>query len=301
VTVPDFQTLMLPLLKLTADGQEHWFAEAIESLAIEFHLSDEDRGDLIPSGKQSRLENRVRWAYTYMNRAGLLERTTRGKFKISQRGKQVLASQPAAITTKFLGQFSEFVTFKSQTSDPSDVGLEPEPQLSTPDENLEASYERLRSEVAQELLEQVKKSSPTFFEKLVVDLLVAMGYGGSRSDAGQAVGQSGDDGIDGIIKEDKLGLDVVYIQAKRWNGIVGRPVVQGFAGSIEGQRARKGVMITTSSYTKEAIDYVTRIEKRIVLIDGPQLAELMLEHDVGVTQVATYTVKKVDTEYFGED
>jgi restriction system protein len=171
----------------------------------------------------------------------------------------------------------------------------------SPDERLEASYQQLREALAQDLLERIKQASPTFFERLVIDLLVAMGYGGSRRDAGEAVGRSGDGGIDGIIKEDRLGLDFVYVQAKRWEGSVSRPTVQAFAGSLEGQRARKGVLITTSTFTREARDYVTRIEKRIVLIDGDQLTQLMIDHGVGVADVTSYHVKRVDTDYFGDE
>ena len=214
-----------------------------------------------------------------------------------------MKSNPDKINVKFLKQFSEFVEFQNLSRQSARTGTEVETEEldETPEETLESSYQNLRRNLAQELLDRVKKCSPRFFENLVVDLLVAMGYGGSRKDAGQAVGQSGDGGIDGIIKEDKLGLDVVYIQAKRWEGTVGRPVAQAFAGSLEGQRARKGVLITTSQFSQDAKDYVSRIEKKIVLIDGEQLAQLMIDHGIGVAEVATYTVKKMDLDYFGEE
>jgi restriction system protein len=301
MAVPDFQSMMLPLLKIAGDGQEHSFGEVLDALAMQLQLTDSDRKETLPSG-QSRFDNRVGWARTHLKKAALVESTGRGKFRITERGLEVLKSNPASIDIKFLMQFTEFVDFRNlsrQTSKPDGEKVEGPDQ--TPEEALESSYQNLRQALAQELMERIKNCSPRFFEGLVVDLLVAMGYGGSRKDAGQAVGQSGDGGIDGIIKEDKLGLDVVYIQAKRWEGSIGRPVVQAFAGSLEGQRARKGVLITTSQFTQDARDYVNRIEKKIVLIDGNQLAQLMIDHGIGVAEVANYTVKKIDLDYFGEE
>ncbi len=298
MTVPDYQSLMPPLLKILSDGREHSLAEVIEILAQQFALTDDDKKELLPSGRQAKFDNRVGWARTYLKKAGLLESTGRGEFRITKRGFEVLEGHPADINTKFLKQFPEFLEFQkaSRQGGKQDQGVEEREQ--TPEEVLESSYQDLRRELARELLERIKNCSPRFFEKLVVDLLVAMGYGGSRKDAGQAVGQSGDGGIDGIIKEDKLGLDVVYIQAKRWEGNVGRPIVQTFAGSLEGQKARKGVLITTSRFSQEAKEYVNKIEKKIVLIDGEQLAQLMIDHNIGVTEVASYTVKRVDSDYF---
>jgi restriction system protein len=320
MTVPDFQSLMLPLLQLTRDEREHSLAEMVEALGERLGLSEADRAELLPSGRQARFDNRVGWARTYMQKAGLLEGTGRSRFRITERGLAVLRTAPPAINIRFLSQFPEFVEFRQRTSRQDGAGDEPDgsgtrkspragqgdvaldvvelPQ--TPEEALEASYQALRRTLAQDLLERVKASSPRFFENLVVDLLVAMGYGGSRKDAGQAIGMAGDEGIDGIIKEDRLGLDVVYIQAKRWEGTVGRPTVQAFAGSLEGQRARKGVLITTSQFSRDARDYVGIIEKKIVLVDGEQLAQLMIDFGVGVTEVATYTVNKVDADFFGD-
>lgn len=249
MAVPDFQSLMLPLLKIAGDGQEHSLSETIDVLALEFGLTEAERKELLPSGRQSRFDNRVGWARTYLKKAGLIESTGRGVFRISKRGYGVLKDKPAKIDMKFLEQFPEYVEFRSvsqQVDKPDEKGDESD---QTPEEILELSYQGLRQDLAQELLERVKECSPRFFEKLVVDLLVAIGYGGSRKDAGEAVGRTGDGGIDGIIKEDKLGLDVVYIQAKKWDGTVGRPAVQTFAGSLEGLRARKGVMITTSQFS----------------------------------------------------
>lgn len=292
---------MLPLLKIASDRQEHSMNEVKEALASQLKLADNDRKELLPSGRQSRYGNRVAWARVHLGKAGLLESTGRGKFRITERGLNVLRSEPDSITIKYLMQFSEFAEFRSLSRQNDRQDDNDEEPSQTPEEILESSYQSLRRALAQELLDRIKRCSSQFFENLVVDLLVAMGYGGSRKDAGQAVGQSGDGGIDGIIKEDRLGLDVVYIQAKRWEGTVGRPVVQAFAGSLEGQRARKGVLITTSQFSQDAKDYVSRIEKKIVLVDGEQLAQLMIDYSIGVNEVTRYTVKKIDLDYFGEE
>ena len=272
-----------------------------ETLGDRLGLSPEDKKELLPSESDVKFDNRVRWAAFYLRKAGLLERTGRGKIRITERGQQVLKTKPGRIDVKFLKQFSEFLEFQQGTKKAEDVDTASEEAQATPEETLEASYVNLRRTLAEELIDRVKKCPPKFFEKLVVDLLVSMGYGGSRKDAGQAVSQSGDDGIDGIIKEDKLGLDVVYLQAKRWEATVGRPVVQAFAESLEGQRARKGVLITTSQFSQEAKEYVSRIEKKIILIGGEELAQLMIDHGIGVTEVRTYSLRKMDLDYFGEE
>lgn len=300
MAVPGFQRLMLPLLAIAGDGHEHSLSEAIETLSQHFELSDRDRNELLPSGKQPKFDNRVSWARTYLKKAGLLVYTGRGKFQITDLGLEVLADNPPEINIRFLEQFPEFVEFRSLRKQ-DDGQIEEEEPDQTPEEVLESSYQGLRDELARDLLERILECSPRFFESLVVDLLVAMGYGGSRKDAGEAVGRSGDGGVDGIIKEDKLGLDVVYVQAKRWEGSVGRPTAQAFAGSLEGFRARKGVLITTSRFSQDAKDYVQRIEKKIVLIDGEQLAQLMIDYGLGVSEVATYAVKRIDIDYFGEE
>ncbi len=302
MTIPDYQSIMLPLLQLAGDGQEHVIGDVIERLAEYFQLTDEDRRELLPSGQQPRFDNRTHWARTYLKQAGLLESTGRGRFRISRRGIDVLNTRPDHINVAFLRQFEEFQTFQSRAHRNNQIEAEQSPVESTetPEERLESSYLALRRGLAQELLQRIMQCSPRFFERLVVELLVAMGYGGSLQDAGKAIGQSGDGGIDGIIKEDRLGLDALYIQAKRWEGTVGRPVVQTFAGSLQGVRARKGVLITTSTFTKEARDYVERIDSKIVLIDGEQLAQYMIDFGIGVNEVATYTIKRIDTDYFDE-
>lgn len=288
MAIPDFQSIMLPLLKLARDGHDHSVSEAIEKLAKEFRLDDAELREMLPSGRDRKFANRLRWAIAYLKKAELIRSTGRGTFQITKLGLDALSSQFPMLTVPQQGNKSD------RREKISDI-------VQTPEETLEASYQKLKDELACALLENTSACSPQFFERLVVDLLVAMGYGGSRKDAGSAVGQSGDGGIDGIIKEDKLGLDVVYIQAKRWQNTVGRPEVQAFAGSLEGHRARKGVFITTSKFSSDAIDYVGRIEKKIILINGHQLADLMIEHGIGVAEVASYTICKVDSDYFVEE
>jgi restriction system protein len=300
--IPDYQTLMLPLLRLLSDGKEKSLGTAIEALSNEYKLSSADREALLPSGKQTIIRNRVGWARTYMRKAGLIDPTRRGFFKITERGKTVLASNPAKVDVRFLEQFPEFIAFRDLHHKKDDIPEAGQPiENETPEEALDAAYQRLRESLESEILQQVKAASPTFFERLVVELLVSMGYGGDLQDAGKAVGHAGDGGVDGIIKEDRLGLDAIYIQAKRWEATVGRPEIQKFAGVLQGHRARKGVFITTSDFSKEATDFVDRIDSRIVLIDGPTLARLMVDHDVGVSVTQKYEVKKVDSDYFEEE
>jgi restriction system protein len=308
--VPEFQSFLLPMLKLAGDGNEHSISEAIEKLADHFRLSEADRDEPLPSGKQRKLDNRVNWARTYLKKALLLSSTGKSRFRITERGMDVLRTTPPAITVKFLKQFPEFLAFYSAPNDKdsktngailtSQEIIEKTSQ--TPQEILDTTYQSLRQTLAEEILERIKQNPPKFFESLVVDLLVAMGYGGSRKDAGQAIGQTGDGGIDGIIKEDKLGLDAIYLQAKRWEEVVGRPFVQGFAGALMGRKARKGILLTTSKFSPQAREYAANIENlKIILIDGEQLAQLMIDHDVGVTEESRYVVKKVDSDYFGDE
>lgn len=304
MAIPDFQTLMLPLLKASADGQEHSLSEIIETLAIQLQLTSDERNERLPSGLQARFDNRVRWARVDLGMAGLLESSGRGRFRITPKGLELLKNPPQRIDRKYLRQFPEYRDYSSRnrnSNNQTDKEEVSEEIRQTPEETLEAGYQSLRSELAKELLEHIKQNSPRFFEKLVVDLLVQMGYGGSRKDAGEAVGRSGDEGIDGTIKEDKLGLDVVYIQAKRWQNTVGRPEVQAFAGALMGKKANKGVFITTSQFSQDAQTYVNTISQKIVLIDGELLAQLMIDHGVGVTEIASYSLKRVDSDYFSEE
>jgi len=301
--IPDYQNIMLPLLKYAGDKKEHHIREAIDRLADEFNLSEEERKELLPSGKQTIFDNRVGWAKTYLKKAALLETTKRAHFKITDRGLQVLAERPNKINAKYLKQYHEFVKFITI----KDVKGEFEKdelknyEGSTPKELIEIGCQKLQKELSSELLTCIKKCSPTFFEKLVVELLVKMGYGGSRADAGKAIGRIGDEGIDGTIKEDKLGLDIIYIQAKKWEDRVGRAEIQKFVGALQGQRARKGIFITTSNFSKGAIDYVPKIVDKIILIDGEKLAELMIEHNVGISKTDSYHIKKIDSDYFSEE
>jgi len=303
VAAPDFQSLMLPLLRMAADGNVHSFAEARDVLAAEFKLSDADLEEPLPSGRQGKFSNRVAWAKSYLQQARLLVSPRRGHFEISPRGGDVLNSPPARIDIKFLEQYPEFMEFRTPKAEvggvPSKVPpTQPEPE--TPEETLEAAQLKMRAGLASELLDRVKAAPPQFFESLVVELLLKMGYGGSRKDAGQAIGKAGDEGIDGVISEDRLGLDILYLQAKKWDGTVGRPEIQKFVGALHGKRARKGVFITTGSFSSEAVAYVDHIDSKVVLIDGRRLAELMIDFDVGVNTAAIYHVKRVDSDYFDE-
>lgn len=289
--IPDFQSMMLPLLELMADGVERRHADLFGVLAVRFGLSDDDLKQLLPSGSHPTYENRIRWAKWYLTRAGLLESTGHGVFRISPAGLEMLEYEPTSIG---LSDLKPLIPATQGTDELETV----EPGSQTPEEALASTFHGLNDELAQDLLVRVMNSSPQFFERLVVELLVRMGYGGSRRDAAEAVGKSGDGGIDGVIKEDPLGLDIVYVQAKKWSGTVGRPLVQGFAGSLDGKKARKGIMIATSSFSKDAHQYVSEIEKKIVLIDGRRLTNLMIEHGVGVTAVDTYIVKRLDEDFF---
>lgn len=295
MAVPDYQSIMLPLLKLASDGKDHSMRDAFEELAKDFKLTEEDIRELLPSGTQTVWENRVGWARTYLKKAGLVEYKKRGWFTITSSGMDVLDSKPSKIDNKYLMRFPDFVKFKTKSKEPI---VDP---VETPEEILEYNYKILMDNLAQDLLNQVKNSSPQFFEKLVVDLLLKMGYGGSRKDAGEALGKSGDGGIDGIIKEDRLGLDVIYLQAKRWENTVPRPEIQKFAGALQGQQAKKGVFITTSSFSEGAKDYANIIDSKVVLIDGERLTQLMIDFNIGVSNISSYEVKRMDTDYFSEE
>lgn len=305
MAIPDYQKIFLPFLNLAGDGNEHSIGDARKELATHFNLTEDEVREMLPSGNQKIFHNRVGWAQTYLKKAGLIEYTGRGIFKITERGREVLDNKPEQINVRFLKQFSEFNDFHRVQRGTATKEAEPatEEENRTPEEAIEYGYKRLRDDLANELLTKIISLSPDFFEKLVVELLVGMGYGGSRSDAGQSIGGVGDSGIDGIIKEDRLGLDTIYIQAKRYNqgNTVGRPDIQKFAGALQGHRAKKGVFITTSSFTKEAHDYTSNIDTKIVLIDGPKLAGLMIDTSLGVSTEETYEIKRIDSDYFAEE
>ena len=297
MAVPTYDAMMLPLLELAVDQKEHSIPEAVEFLAKRFNLSDLDRRELLPSGKQRALDNRAGWARTYLKKAGLFETPRRTVFKITQRGLQVLAEKPSEITVGYLARFPEFVEFKTARR-PEEPKIA---ERATPQDLLEEGYAALRKDLGQQILERIKSAPPGFFENLVVDLLMKMGYGGTRKDAGRVVGRTGDEGIDGTIEQDALGLETVYLQAKRWEGSGGRPDFHKFVGALQGQRAKKGVFITTSNFSEDARKYVGQIDTKIVLIDGEALANLMMDYNVGVSTDATYDVKKIDSDYFPEE
>ena len=299
--IPDFQSIMIPFLRILSDGEEHTTIETNQKLAAYFSLTDNELNEFLPSGVAKTFPNRVAWAKSHFKMAGLLENTKRSSFKITEGGKQLLRTNPSEINLRILRTIPAYQERTGRTPEDSKVDIEISQINATPEEIIENSYLIIRKNLAQELLFKIKNSSPAFFETLVVELLVKMGYGGSIKDAGQSIGRSGDEGIDGIIKEDKLGLDIIYIQAKRWENVVGRPEIQKFVGALAGQGAKKGVFISTSRYTKEARDYQPRNETKIVLIDGEQLAELMIDHNLAVSTVNTIEIKRIDNDYFGDE
>lgn len=304
MAIPDYQQFMQPLMALAADGHEHNITDAIETLADQFGLTPEEREIPLPSGTQTRLYNRVTWALTYLTKCLLLEKTGRGRFRIAPRGTNVLKQNPPKINNTFLKQYAEYRAFTSTKHVPAltDSGTADESSddtnHSTPLERVEGGYKQLRETLIADLLERVRAMKPKMFEQLVVDVLVAMGYGGSQLDAAQVVGKSGDGGIDGVIKEDRLGLDMVYLQAKRYESDIGPAAIREFVGSLGEHRATKGVFITCAGFTSGAIEAAAKAHFRIVLIDGDTLAEYMIDHGVGVTDYKTYTIKKLDADYF---
>lgn len=301
--LPKFDGLMLPLLQMLQDDQERSLREAIDYVSNHFNLSPKEREQMLPSGRQRVIENRVGWARTFLKKAEMISYPRRGYMRILERGKKFLEQHPTTLTVKDLKKWPEFEkNWDTGGRKRREEGeLEETNEDSTPEEQMEYAFDRLSNSLESDIIEQVKNCSPQFFEKLVVHLLLSMGYGGSLKDAGKAIGRSGDGGIDGIIKEDKLGLDVIYIQAKRWDNTIGRPDIQRFAGALQGNRAKKGVFITTSGFSKEALDFAQGLDSKLILIDGKRLAELMVEHDVGVSPVVSYTVKRIDGDYFSEE
>lgn len=306
MAIPDFQTLMLPVLRQLAVDGEQAPSSVRATIATIFKLSEEELAALLPSGRQAIFANRIAWALGYLKQAGLVESPRRGLYRITERGTATLREPIERIDIQYLMRFPEFVAFRTASNDdaeqtPSLAKVAAESTPLTPDEQIRQGYTRLQANLATQLLERVRQASPKFFEELVVELLVAMGYGGSHEDASSVVGQSGDEGIDGIIKEDRLGLDTIYIQAKRWKDSIGRPEIQRFAGALQGQRARKGVFLTTSAFTTDARTYAGNLQTTIVLIDGAQLAQLMLEFGIGVSQAGLVKLWKLDEDYFVEE
>ncbi|OPZ72925.1 MAG: Mrr restriction system protein [bacterium ADurb.Bin478] len=304
MAIPDFQSIMLPLLEFAGDGQEHTNQDAFDALIHRFHLTEDEQKALLPSGQQSIINNRIAWARAHLKMALLIENTKRGVFRITERGRETLDIHPVEINIKFLRQFAEYEAarrhYREELKEKNAKGAE-EQAMSTPAEQLEIAYQLLRENLIEEILSQLKGASPGFFEKVVIEVLVKMGYGGSRKDAGQAIGRSGDEGIDGIIKEDRLGLDIIYIQAKKWEEPVSRPEIQKFAGALQGKRARKGIFITTSRFCDTAKDFASNLENKIILVDGEQLAQYMIDFGVGVSTEAVYEIKRIDTDYFSDN
>jgi restriction system protein len=305
VGLPDYQTLMRPLLALHADGAELDRRMVRASLAEAFRLTPEELVEMLPSGRHRMFDNRLSWATTYLVHAGLLERPRRGVSRITPRGLTTLRQHPQRIDNSVLAQFDEFRRFHQGA--PAATGTEvsnaqelaPAALVETPEEALETAYQEARSTLAKEMLTRLTQQDPAIFEQVVLDVLLAIGYGGSRRDAAQRLGRSGDGGLDGVIYEDRLGMDLIYIQAKRWTDkTVGRPEIQAFVGALEVTKTSKGVFITTARFSKDAESYVERLRQRVVLIDGEQLTELMIEHGVGVTTSRTYEIKRMDEDYF---
>jgi restriction system protein len=303
--IPDYQTIMLPFLKLLADKREYLLKDIVTILGKQFQLTEQELNELLPSGQALLFPNRVAWARTYMKKAGLIETPKRGISNITERGLEVLKKQPQKIDNNLLKQFPEFLEFqniKKEDGEGLQVADTSQNEKDTPEETIDLAYQSIRQSLAQELIDTVVRLSPAFFERLVVELIVKMGYGGSIKDAGKAIGKTGDEGIDGTIKEDKLGLDIIYIQAKRWQAgnIVGRPELHKFVGALAGQGAKKGIFITTSSFSKDALNYTPKNETKIVLIDGVQLAQLMIDYNLGVSTQRAYEIKRLDNDYFEE-
>ena len=300
--IPDYQSLMLPVLR-SAAAEEMRVGAVVQLLAEKLNLSDDARAALLPSGKQTLFANRVHWAKTYLNKAGLIESTRRGHFRITDRGREVLTLNPDQIDNRFLSRFDEFRLFTARDADRTDTGADAPPIMpeeKTPDETMRAAHRQIEIALAEELLDRVRAAPPEFFERLIVNLLLAMGYGGSAADAGRALGRSGDDGIDGIVDQDVLGLDRVYIQAKRYaaGNPVGSGAIRDFFGSLDRHKANKGLLVTTSGFTASARETVDYLSKPIVLIDGQNLARLMIRHNVGCRIEETLYVRKLDEDYF---
>lgn len=309
MAIPDYQTVMAPALEICADRSEHRKKHIQEVLAEHFKLDKAELTRVLSSGRQTVFSSRVGWALTYLVRAGLLERPLRGIYQITDRGLEAIGSD-RQVDNDYLSQFPEFVAFRkptapakaADTSEATDDLSRPGAESETPEELMERARAQLRSVLREELLDNVKSQSPEFFEALVLDLLVAIGYGGDREDAAERLGRSGDEGVDGVIREDRLGLDKIYVQAKRYaEWRVGRPEVQAFVGALHGKQVAKGVFLTTASFTPDALDYARSIADNVVLIDGQQLADLMIDHGVGVTTRQTYALKSIDQDYFLED
>lgn len=308
MTIPDYQKLMLPVLRLAAEGETR-VGDIADRIANHFQLTNEERGELLPSGRQRILHNRIHWAKFYLSKAGLIASPSRGRFVATAAGRDVLATSPEKLDVAALMQVPTFRAFyRNEGIGEGDADLQAEPDVEptaaeTPEEQIEAAYRTMLSSLRADLLERIASNSPAFFEQVIVDLLVAMGYGGSHKDAATKLGRSGDGGVDGVINEDRLGLDRVYVQAKRYadGNTVGRPDIQSFVGSLVGLGATKGVFVTTSSFSQQAREFVRHLSQRVILLDGKELAELLIEHNVGVRIGRSVDFKRVDEDFFAEE
>lgn len=304
MAVPDFQSLLLPVLKQSAQGEVK-ISDVVARLGDEFALSDNDRAELLPSGKQTTFANRVHWARSYLKQAGLVEATRRSHFQITSRGRDVLQSGVQALNVRYLNQFPEFVAFHTSSKtgeEAQEFSSETSTELASqsPEDQIRAANQIIHEALAREIIDRILAGSPSFFERGIVSLLLAMGYGGSAREAGRAIGKAGDDGIDGVIDQDALGLDRVYIQAKRYQreSAVGPAAIRDFFGSLDMHKAAKGIFVTTSCFTKSASETAERLGKRIVLIDGPTLAGLMIRYNVGCRPEEIVEIKRIDEEFF---
>lgn len=304
MSIPDYQSLMLPVLAAASDGEVR-IGDVVNGVADDIGLTPEERAELLPSGKQTLFSNRVHWAKTYLGKAGLIEGTRRGYFKITQRGQQALEAKPARIDNNFLSQFDEFEKFRGRSAQEATEDLHPETpafanQTETPDEIMRRAHRQIDASLAQELLERIRTAPPDFFERLIVNLLLSMGFGGSVANAGRALGRSGDDGVDGVVDQDALGLDRVYIQAKRYavGNNIGSGAIRDFFGSLDRHKASKGLFVTTSTFSSSAIETAQYLSKRIVLIDGEHLTKLMIRHNVGCRVEESLEIKKIDEDFF---
>lgn len=309
MAIPDFQSFFYPVLKYSSEHNEISLNEIREFLTQHFTLTYEEKAERVTSGAQTKFDNRIYWTKSYFAKAKLIENTKRSHFKITDRGRSFLAKFSDYISINDLKTIREFRDFnegttstdeQNQTTTITITETIPTIDTKTPLEKLEESYQFIKRELASVLLEKIRSNTWQFFEDLVIDLMVKMGYGGSRNKAGESIKRTNDEGIDGIINEDKLGLDVIYLQAKMWKEetIIGRPEIQKFVGALHGQRAKKGVFITTTSFANTAIEYVKSIDPKVILIDGETLTNLMIEYNVGVTGIETYQIKKIDLDYF---
>ena len=301
MAIPSFQKIFLPFLQLLSDGKEHEMAKILESMEGHFALSTAEKEELLPSGQSTRMRNRVGWCRTHLAKAGLIERIDWGVYRITDAGTKVLIAPPSRFDLKFLDTIPEHKTwFHTPRGDKPETKTERVTDESPPDERIEEAIEQINDSLAAELQQTMAKMDPFRFEQLVLDLLSKMGYGGSRKEAAKITKKSNDEGIDGIINEDRLGLNVIYVQAKRWQNSVGRKEIQSFVGALAGQQASKGVFITTSAFHQTATDYAEGLAQKVILIDGVRLAQLMIEHDIGVSTSQSFSIKRLDAEYFSE-